>query len=309
MLDRLSLALLVGGSLFVFFTGILNIQLFYPWNFSLRPGALLRRLHLPRGARPPSGEQAPGRAPGVSRARACSPRFATTSPTPSPSRRATGLDRAGCARGAATIIAPRAARRPSAPARSACSLIAHRPGRRRTVCASSPSSRRAAPDRPGPNGFQVNKSFAAVGDRREARPAARWRLRDRRAERRLELTRGELLAMEQRTETLPIACVEGWSTTQEVDRGPARASSPRWPGVDGEARASRSSRCRRGGSFREATLSRGRWPTARSLLALRVNGADLSLDHGYPGADHRPGGPRCPLHEVGRDDARSRTVS
>ena len=36
-LDRISLALLVGGSLFVFFTGILNIQVYYPWNFSFVP--------------------------------------------------------------------------------------------------------------------------------------------------------------------------------------------------------------------------------------------------------------------------------
>ena len=32
-LDRLSLALLVGGSVFVFGTGLLNIQVFYPWPF------------------------------------------------------------------------------------------------------------------------------------------------------------------------------------------------------------------------------------------------------------------------------------
>lgn len=36
-LERLSLALLVGGSLFVFFTGVLNIQLYYPWAFSFVP--------------------------------------------------------------------------------------------------------------------------------------------------------------------------------------------------------------------------------------------------------------------------------
>ena len=44
-IERLSLALLVGGSLFVFFTGVLNIQLFYPWGFSFVPahyyGALI----------------------------------------------------------------------------------------------------------------------------------------------------------------------------------------------------------------------------------------------------------------------------
>jgi len=32
-LERLSLALLVGGSVFVFGTGLLNIQVFYPWPF------------------------------------------------------------------------------------------------------------------------------------------------------------------------------------------------------------------------------------------------------------------------------------
>ena len=37
-----------------------------------------------------------------------------------------------------------------------------------------------------------------------------------------------------------------------------------------------------------------------ALLALRVNGADLSLDHGYPGPHHRAGAARRALHEVGR---------
>ena len=33
-LERLSLTFLVGGSLFVLFTGVLNIQLYYPWKFN-----------------------------------------------------------------------------------------------------------------------------------------------------------------------------------------------------------------------------------------------------------------------------------
>ena len=36
-LERLGLALLVGGSLFVFATGVLNIQLWYPFGFSFVP--------------------------------------------------------------------------------------------------------------------------------------------------------------------------------------------------------------------------------------------------------------------------------
>ena len=34
--------------------------------------------------------------------------------------------------------------------------------------------------------------------------------------------------------------------------------------------------------LRQATLSRDQIDDERSLLALRVNGADLSPDHGYP---------------------------
>ena len=36
------------------------------------------------------------------------------------------------------------------------------------------------------------------------------------------------------------------------------------------------------GVLRQATLSRDQHRDPRSLLALRVNGEDLSMDHGYP---------------------------
>ena len=36
------------------------------------------------------------------------------------------------------------------------------------------------------------------------------------------------------------------------------------------------------GVLRQATLSGAQFRAADALLALRVNGADLSLDHGYP---------------------------
>ena len=38
----------------------------------------------------------------------------------------------------------------------------------------------------------------------------------------------------------------------------------------------------RGGAFSQAVLSAGQIMNPESLLALRVNGADLSLDHGFP---------------------------
>ena len=60
-LDRISLALLVGGSLFVFFTGILNIQLFYPWKFSFVPAHYYGAFVFLGGARAAPGDQGPGR--------------------------------------------------------------------------------------------------------------------------------------------------------------------------------------------------------------------------------------------------------
>jgi len=38
----------------------------------------------------------------------------------------------------------------------------------------------------------------------------------------------------------------------------------------------------KGGALREVTLSSGQVAAENSLLALKVNGEDLSLDHGFP---------------------------
>src|SRR5204863_22907 len=66
----------------------------------------------------------------------------------------------------------------------------------------------------GPNGFQINKTARAVGiSPSDTGPA--WRLLvSGPGGRPLHLSREDLVAMAQATETLPIACVEGWSTTQ-----------------------------------------------------------------------------------------------
>jgi len=64
----------------------------------------------------------------------------------------------------------------------------------------------------GPNGFQINKTAESVGIK-PSQIGLGWRLKlSGRSE--TELTRDDLLAMPQRTYDLPIACVEGWSTTQ-----------------------------------------------------------------------------------------------
>jgi DMSO/TMAO reductase YedYZ molybdopterin-dependent catalytic subunit len=50
----------------------------------------------------------------------------------------------------------------------------------------------------------------------------------------------------------------------------------------GSGHAVRVESLQRGGSFRQATLAENQLADPLSLLALRVNGADLALDHGFP---------------------------
>jgi DMSO/TMAO reductase YedYZ molybdopterin-dependent catalytic subunit len=159
----------------------------------------------------------------------------------------------------------------------------------------------------GPNDFQVNETAARGGVTR-AMVGPRYRL----ALHGLDgsavdyLSREDLLAMPQHTYTLPIACVEGWSTRQAwtgvrladlADRAGARMPARvHVRALDG------------GGPFGSPTLSAAQVADARSLLALRVNGADLSLDHGYPARVIVPAAPgvhntkwvaRMSFHEVG----------
>src|SRR5699024_5847375 len=65
----------------------------------------------------------------------------------------------------------------------------------------------------GPNGFHVNRT-AAAAHIRPRQAGASWRLILRSGSHNISLSRNALLAMNQHTAKLPIACVEGWSTTQ-----------------------------------------------------------------------------------------------
>jgi DMSO/TMAO reductase YedYZ molybdopterin-dependent catalytic subunit len=88
--------------------------------------------------------------------------------------------------------------------------------------------------------------------------------------------------MDQYSAALPIACVEGWSTSDQWWRGvrlrdlAALAGYPdRPPGVLVES-------VQRSGPFRKAALRDNQVRDPRSLLALEVNGETLSPDHGFP---------------------------
>jgi DMSO/TMAO reductase YedYZ molybdopterin-dependent catalytic subunit len=275
LLERASLALLVGGSLFVFFTGLLNIQVYYPWPFRFLTAhyygaivfiaafALHVGLKMPivfrsfreRGVVRPlrddlahtvvepyrEGSSAP-----------LEPRSATMS-------RRTLLATIGAASVGAGFIA--ASQSIGGPLRSLGLLSPH--GTQRSD---------------GPNGFQINKTAAKAHiDPAETGPS--WRLQLEGAGS-ASLSREELLAMPLHTYDLPIACVEGWSTTQRWTGVRLRDLAAQ-VGADG-AREVLVESLQKGGSLRAVTLSSGQIADERSLLALRVNGADLSPDHGYP---------------------------
>jgi DMSO/TMAO reductase YedYZ molybdopterin-dependent catalytic subunit len=131
----------------------------------------------------------------------------------------------------------------------------------------------------GPNDFQINRAAFAAGIAPEATGDS-WRLTLNGGQAPVVLDRRALEAMPQHTAQLPIACVEGWSTT-EVWSGVALRDLARLAGVPSPVSA-RVASLERYGAFNRAVLQRNQVVHPDSLLALRVNGADLSLDHGYP---------------------------
>jgi DMSO/TMAO reductase YedYZ molybdopterin-dependent catalytic subunit len=95
--------------------------------------------------------------------------------------------------------------------------------------------------------------------------------------------------MPQHTARLPIACVEGWSTVQTWS-GVRLAELAEKAGVP-QLNSVRVISLQRGGAFGEARLAANQVGDRDALLALRVDGADLSLDHGYPARIIVPGLP------------------
>jgi DMSO/TMAO reductase YedYZ molybdopterin-dependent catalytic subunit len=95
------------------------------------------------------------------------------------------------------------------------------------------------------------------------------------------LSRADLLRMDQHTASLPIACVEGWSTDNQTWTGVRLRDLAARAGVTTPSAVFVQS-LQHGGGFGRTVLSAEQIMDPDSLLALRVNGADLSLDHGYP---------------------------
>ena len=280
-LERLSLFALVGGAVFEFVTGILNIQTyykfpdsFYPLHFygawvfiagfvvhvplklptmvrALRSRSLITEMRTnlaqTRPEPPDTGYLAP-----------------VTPAAPTISRRGV-LAFAGA--GSALVALLSAGQSIGGPLRRFALLAPH------------------GQEVSGPDGdFQINNT-AANARVKAAETGPSWRLtltsEVQSGHARMMLSRADLLGLEQHTASLPIACVEGWSTDNQTWTGIRLSDLARMAGVPHPSSVLVQS-LQHGGGFSQAVLSAGQIMDPDSLLALRVNGADLTLDHGYP---------------------------
>lgn len=271
-IERVSLVPLVGGSLFLLFTGTANIARWYPWPFFFPHGhywgawitigalvlhvvarassasAALRAGHASPDARRPAGDATAGAGPRIGR-------------------------RALLGWAGGTSVA----------------LVAVTGGQ--TV----PFLRRLvlfAPRRPdiGTQGLPINRTAAEAGVLERARRDD-WRLVVESGGVAIwQAGLDDLAALPRRAATLPIACVEGWS------------ASARWSGVSvGEVLRGAGITAfesvevvslEEGGLYSRSVLNRHQANDRDTLLAMTINEETLDLDHGYPLrliAPNRPG--------------------
>ena len=148
-----------------------------------------------------------------------------------------------------------------------------------------------APRRPdvGPAHIPINRTAKAAGVLTTA-PDAGWRLHLAGPSGDIHLTRAQLTEMAGRTEHLPIACVEGWSANGTWWGVPIRDLVALAGGGPGSSVLVES--LEQKGNYARTELPASYAADSRTLLALRLNGEELALDHGYPArliAPNRPG--------------------
>lgn len=260
-LQRISLVPLVAGSLFMLFSGVANIELWYPlpaffprahyWVAWLTIGALVvhvgaKAATAGRVVRSRPAAVDPARVDGVSRRRFLGTvmaasgllTIATVGQTLNPLRRL-------------ALLAPR-----------------------------DPAV--------GPQGFPVNNT-ATEAHVVDAASAPDWALVVTGAPTPLRLSRADLQAMPQREATLPIACVEGWSVSRTW-RGVSLATLLEAAGAP--RGSSVTVRSLETGLYASSEVDATQAWHPDTLVALEVNGEDLALDHGFPArliGPNRPG--------------------
>lgn len=279
-LERISLLLLVGGALFEFVTGVLNIQLDYvfpgsfytlhfygAWVFIaafvahavLKTPAALRNLRrLRKEGSPEPGPSEPGPSEPVP--------SDLVSPRPDPptvSRRGVLWFVGG---GSLLLFATTVGQSFDGLLRRTALLAPHG--------GADPGS--------GPNGFQINKTARYAGIDAAETTGDAWRLVVTGRTGTVRLSRAQLARLPLHSASLPIACVEGWSTSDQWWRGVRLRDLAALVGYDDDPPDVLVESLQRRGAFRRAALRANQVTDPRSLLALYVNGEDLSPDHGFP---------------------------
>jgi hypothetical protein len=273
LVERISLLPLVGGSIFMLFSGLTNVAYWYPQEFyGIDIGYFFPAAH---------GKMAivvMGALVAHIGAKIAISRDALRKHVVANESASVTIDRRrfiGGAAATAAIVGTTIVGATVYPLRELGLLSARHPGR-------------------GPQGFPVNRTAASIAVEGRAR-SDDYRLTVEAADGRelVSFTLADLQAMTQHTYTLPITCVEGWSANETwtgIRLRDLLAAAGREPAeCDVVSIQERSAPGRRYGT---STVSAELAEQDDTLLALLVNGEELHIDHGFPVrliAPNRPG--------------------
>ncbi|HZX05095.1 molybdopterin-dependent oxidoreductase [Kribbella sp.] len=262
LIERLSILVLVSSMALELFIGFVNTLQWYPWPFPFRQthyalawiivGALLVHLAVKLPLIRANWRRTPERRP------------------ESLPAETTGLTRRGLFRtvaGAAALVGITTAGQSVTPLGSVAVLAPRKPNI-------------------GPQGLPVNRTAAAAG---VAGIDANWRFTIA-GPKQLSYSLEELQHLPQSRSALPIACVEGWSQGAHWE-GVRMRDLLELCGAPARSRV-RVVSMEKGGFYATSELPEDFAADPLTLLALRLNGTELALDHGFPAriiAPNRPG--------------------
>ena len=270
--ERISILLIVGSILFLLVTGTMNIQYDYAWGFSFYTGhfyaawvfiasfAAHVAIKMPTMVRSLRGRSYWDQSTAETVPEPRDPdELVSANPTPATISR----------RGALAVVGG-----------SSLGVFALSVGQVIDPLRSTALLAPRGQDRgDGPNDFQINTTFEEIGID-PTQTGSSWRLELRGPERIVRLSREELLTMPMQTVELPISCVEGWSTLQTWTGVRLLDLAELVGGTSADSVFVES--LQRGGAFSTMALTDTQLRAPKTTLALKVNGVDLSLDHGFP---------------------------
>ncbi|WP_412003670.1 molybdopterin-dependent oxidoreductase [Nocardia sp. CWNU-33] len=269
-LERGSIALLVGATIFQLSTGLLNTAQYYPWKFFF-PTTHYAMAYVAVGALAVHlAVKLPVIRKALSRPVDSDPDTPSASPADTSGHHRVSRRAVLVAAGLSATAANLAVAGQTVPFLRWAAVLAPRSGQ-------------------GPQGVPVNRSAKAAGISEHAR-ALDYRLTVIVGDQQRRFSRDELLALPQTSARLPIACVEGWSASADWSGVRLRdllAAVGAYRGGDVRFTSLESS-----GLYNSSLLPQRHPVDTNTLVALSLNGEALDLDHGYPCrliAPSRPG--------------------